>query len=496
MRRIIYYCRFTLLAVFAFGSAVLDPRAVSAEEVYTGTPSKYSQPVIGKQKNSPWWRDFNNPILDKLIGDALKGNFDVKAAQERVRLAEAVSRRSLAPMLPAFSIDVDANMSPLDSMRFQQSELIGDMDGPTTGEPPDDQPTTGEPPDLLYTGSAMLKAGLQADIWGRHYLNYRASELDVSAQSADGDAQAAQLASLIAEVYFDTLAAKARLALLTKQLENNQTLLSLMQKRFEFGQVNALEVLQQRQQVAAAQALLPNARAVVETGIQQLNLLTGKPATRPMHLKAQTLPELPKAPATGSPKDLINNLPALRSAVTRVRASEQRADSAFRGLLPKLSVSGRVGVQALYADEFKSQESWGVGALLSIPLWEGGANHAAVDQANAEQRSAQYALTQSILKAVTEVEAALTREKSQREHLAAVKKQLEAANLAYEEATQRYLAGLDNYLNVLIALNSHQQAQLAALQSQRDLIMSRVRLYTALGGPWTKGLASDIRETK
>jgi multidrug efflux system outer membrane protein len=486
MRRLFYSFRFTLLAVFAFGSATLDPCAVSAEDITAGTPSTYSQPIIGKQKTTPWWRDFNDPTLDKLIGDALKGNFDVKAAQERVHLAEAVSRRNLAPMLPAFSIDVGANILPLSSMQFQQP--------PTSGT--DGSESAIEPPDVAYRGSALLKANLQADIWGRHYLNYSASQLDASAQSADRDAQAAQLASLIAEVYFDTLTAEARLALFTNQLENDQTLLSLMEKRFEFGQVNALEVLQQRQQVAAAQALLPNARAVLETGVQQLNLLTGRSATRPLPLNTQTLPELPKTPATGTPKDLIENLPALRSAVARVRAAEQRADSAFRGLLPKLSVSGEVGAQARYIFDFEGQESWGVGALLSIPLWEGGANHAAVDQANAEQRSAEYALTQSVLKAVTEVESALTREKSQREHFAAVQKQLEAANLAYEEATQRYLTGLDSYLNVLIALNSHQQAQLAVLQSQRDLIMSRVRLYHALGGPWTKGLASDTRETK
>ncbi len=473
-----------ILILISAASALPFTNSAFAEGMPDGMPPAYSTPTPGKPAPTPWWRAFDDPLLTQRIEQALRENRDVEAARYRVREAEALARRNLAPLLPSVSVDVGANMSPFSSVGYQARALMGDQAGPSGAT---------DMPDVFYTGSALLKVGLQADIWGRHYRNYRASELDAAATEDERDGQAAQLAGLVAEIYYDTVAARARLALLEEQLEINRTLLSLMEKRFERGQVTALDVLQQRQQVAATEALLPSARAVVETGLQQLAVLTGRLPTAPLPSTTDRLPELPSPPPTGAPGDLLRNLPELRAANARLRAAERRAESAFRGLLPSLRLSGDVGYQARYIDEFDGQETWGVGAVISVPLWEGGANHAALAQARAAQSAARHALAQSALRAVGDVESALARERLQKEHVNAIQRQLEAAQLASEEAQQRYMAGLDSYLNVLTALNIHQQTQLTAVQSQRDLIIGRLRVCQALGGAWTRGLAAKTR---
>jgi multidrug efflux system outer membrane protein len=179
--------------------------------------------------------------------------------------------------------------------------------------------------------------------------------------------------------------------------------------------------------------------------------------------------------------------------VARLKASEKRSTSAFRALLPRLRFSGEAGYQAQYIDDFETQGVWGVGAVLSIPLYEGGNNHAARKQADAAASVARFTLQQAAFNAVQQVESALAREIEQKNHLAAVQQRREASRLAFQEARERYLAGLDSYVNVLLAVNIYQQAQLGFIQSHRDLIVNRIRIYHALGGAYTSGLGSANR---
>ncbi|HSP80363.1 MAG TPA: TolC family protein, partial [Myxococcaceae bacterium] len=136
----------------------------------------------------------------------------------------------------------------------------------------------------------------------------------------------------------------------------------------------------------------------------------------------------------------------------------------------------------------------GAGASLSVPIWLGGAEHAAIRQARAVETAATASFRQLVLQAAQEVEGVLAREEQQREQVAALERQVEAARLAREESQARYLAGLTNYVQVLTATNAWQQAQLSLLQARRDLLGLRIQLHAAVGGGWTKGLTRPGEE--
>jgi outer membrane protein, multidrug efflux system len=430
----------------------------------------------GPRQGEAWWRAFGDDALDASIEAGLSDNGDVQGAWERVAQTRARSHQSLALALPAVSFDVNVTTAPTDSLGFQ----FGGMPS-IPGE---------EQPDIYHTGSAMLGVAVPLHLWGSALPSFRASLFDTQASEGDGEAQAMALASAVAGAYFDVLAAREQVTLIEGQIAANESLLELTELRYQQSEATGLDVLQQRQQLWASRAMLPQAQMLAQTRDRQLEALIGRPPGTGAGPYAATLPALPQAPGTGQPADLMTNRPDLRASGLRLDAATTRRNATIHAMMPTLQLTAGVGTQAMYMDEYDSIETWSVGAGLSIPIFQGTRNWASFAEARAGARSAEYAHDQLLLQAVAEVDTALLRERGQSEALGAHQGQLEAATLAYSEARALYAGGLASYLTVLTALNTRHQSQLNVLSAHRDLIDARIALYEALGGPWTDSLSA------
>lgn len=425
----------------------------------------------------PWWEILDDGLLRPLVEQALSRNHDVAAATSRILQAEALAIQAFAPMLPALSFDVTSGASPSASLQFGAAPGVYQAGVPAAKQP-----------EVTYNGSAMLKARYEIDVWGRRYLGYAATALGVLASRGDRDVLALTLAAQVGQSYFDAVAARERLGVVEEQLRTNRALLEVTEMRFARGEATGLDVLQQKQQVAGSKAQLPDARASYRVLRQRLALLTATPLGADLPEVAETQRDLPDMPGTGMPLDLMDNRPKLRAAGARLDAAQARAKSVFRNHLPRLSLSGQVGFQGLYRNDWDTDDTWGAGATLSFPLFSGGADYGATEEADASERSARQSLDQLQLQAVSEVDSALIQEHERHEQLAALEEQLDAARQAFEESKLRYGSGLAPYLSVLTALQALQRAELSVVQGRRAVIGSRLQLHQALGGPWTKGV--------
>lgn len=454
-------------------------RGTAGDDTLPSLPPAFDNGPTGAPAEDPYWEQFNDPVLSELVKRGLRGNFDIQTAKERIVQAEAVARQTLAPLLPSVSAEAAWSMRPFDTVSM----------GMTTSVPP----TTGASADLpetMQTLTTLLKASYLVDITGKSYVTRQAALLDAAASEADAETQAANLVSLIVQTYFDAVTAKLRLLMVEEQIRNSEELLKLVETRFKTGASNALDVLQQRQQLEAARAQLPLVRAIIDTSRQQLAALVGAGSVKELPEIQPALPELTDAHPLGTPKRLLNARPDLRAAAKRVDASERRERSAVRALLPTLALNGQVGYQMRYLDEVDNRETWSLGVVLSVPLYMGGVNWAALDQARAAKRGASSTLQQSALNAMRQVESAVINERERRERLRTLVAQQEAAKLTLGEARKRYLVGLTDYLNVLASLGTYQGVQLSVLQAEQDVITARIQLLSALGGDWTRTLLS------
>lgn len=497
----------SLLWLLAGAALAAPPSAERARDALGPSPA-YVVERAGTPAAAPWWSGFEDPALDALLTEALRENPSVLVARANAAVADATRGTARSALLPRLSFDASASASPTDALGFQFGGLSGpstvdvlvgmetlqDVDGdgiPDVALDPAyvavDVPQT-DTADLTWNGSAQLNASWALDLWGANLQTFQASRHQ--ARAAAGDAAAARLstATLVAGAWYDLVHAQARLALVTDQVETNRTLLELVQLRYEGGAATGLELLQQQQQLAATEALLPAASFGVRRGLLRLAVLLGRPPAALLEgfTPADRFPALPPAPPTGTPADLIANRPDLSSAAARVDAAFYSRRSADRAFLPSLGISANAGWQYFRQDELKSTDIWGIGAQASVPLFNGGRLYSGAKSARASEEAAVRTLENAVRTAVQEVDDALLFEDQAAAELDARGRQVAAARRAHDDARDRYLEGLIDLTTMLQTLTALQNAELSLLQSQRTAISARIALHDALGGAWTR----------
>ncbi len=475
-----------LLASTALGGPRVAPVAPAPEARYSsGNPLRADGPDM-------WWTTFGDPALDTLVSEAIEGNFDLLGAQARVHQAEGVTVQRLAPLLPTASFDVGLNASPSSAAAFQVSpqltKLLEDLAALAAsvpgGTPADDDDD--DDPEVTWNGSALFNFGLNIDI-GRSAAALRASQLDAAAAVGDRDGVARILVQQVVGAWLDVRTARARIAVVEQQIATNEALLDITRRRYVGGDSRGLDVLQQQQQLAGTKALLPQAQQVLRLRTIQLATLLGRDPSDPQlpaSPELASLPGLPPAPGVGTPRDLMDLRPDLRSSQLRYKAARAHLVSTALAFAPTFRLTGKVGWNLRWFDEWDSDETWGFGAGLSVPIFGGGQRHGAMRQANGQLDAAATTLSGAVLAARAEVESALAREDTNGARLAALGEQLATSRVAYEESQRQYAGGLVSYLTVLTSLASLQAAELNHLQAHRDLLGARVDLHTALGAPW------------
>ena len=130
------------------------------------------------------------------------------------------------------------------------------------------------------------------------------------------------------------------------------------------------------------------------------------------------------------------------------------------------------------------------------PVFDAGFRRAEVRRTRAvvDERLAAYEFT--VLTAIREVQDAMINEQKQVEYIAALEKRLEAARASYQQALERYLGGLNDYLPVLTSLTSVQVLERGLIVARYQRLVFRVQLHRALGGAWMQKELQNSRDVE
>lgn len=443
---------------------------------YAQDSDSYVNPVPGEVSGKPWWEGLDDPVLTSLIEQGLKGNPDLGAIQQRYKQAKAVALANLSPVLPQVTVEFSGREAAIESLganTIQQMEMAGQ-----------------DVPNSYRSGTAYLVGRLNLDLFGRNIMSHMAARRDALSSEHNRNSLATNLAVSIARAYYDILAGRERLQAVKTQIKANEELLELLQLRYERGDADGLDVLQQKQQLAATKTQLPIAEAVLENSKQQLAVLLGKAPRDQPKIPYGVLPEIITLAPTGRPSDLTANRPDVKAATAKLKGESLRKKSAIVNFLPDISFYAQGGEQATWINEKEQETVWEVGGTISIPIFQGIGNIANYRQSKAGENAARNDLRRTRLAAIQKVEAALTQQKSAKNQLKAFNAQQEAASIALQQSKSRYISGLTNYQSVLTALNSQQQAQFNLIEARVALIDARITLLDSVGGRWTGNLVN------
>lgn len=416
-----------------------------------------------------WWTVFGEEQLNGLIRQALNGNLTVEQAAARLRQSEASALQSGAARFPSLTGTAEAGTTERRS--------------PEAGRVTADDFSLG------------LAASYELDLWGRVAAGHRAARQALEASRLNLETAAMTVAAETASVYFRWQALNGQLAVLNEQLDTNRKILSVIEKRFQTASADALDVLQQRQQVAAAESAIPPVRAALESAYIELCILTGVPPQAGPELHASDLPDLPARPDAGIPADLLANRPDLRAEWAQLAAADWNVSAARAARMPSITLTGA----AAYQDDSTAGlfDNWvkNLAAGLALPLIDGGRRRAEVVRARAAADEQLSAYRAAVLSALGEVDDALSAENRQAEYLERLQAQLKATERTAQEAFRRYTRGSESYFEVLSAEIARQRLEVGVLNAERDLLIGRVRLYRVLGGDWTTVL-EDYRNNE
>ncbi|KVM76696.1 efflux transporter outer membrane subunit [Burkholderia stagnalis] len=412
-----------------------------------------------------WWRGFGDPLLDRLVAQAIDGNQDLAIARQRLLQARAERDQVASRLGPTVSAGGTAN-----ALRSSRA-----LDWP---------PGIGQ----SRTYRLGVDASWELDIFGGTRRAIESADAQVDAIDDDRHAILVSLLAELASDYAALRATQARLRIATDNVASLDATRRLTERSEQHGLGTSFEVAQAHAELELAQAALPPLQANAAQLMHAIGVLTGGfPGTLRDALAAPgaTLPVAPQLPVT-LPSDVIRERPDIRAAERRFAAATAQIGVARAEQFPHFAIPLSVGTTAsLVQDLFTSASvAWSVALEGTQLLYDGGRAQAGVSAARAAAEAARLAYEQRIRVAFREVEDALTDIYAERDRQTALVAAVGSSQDAQSRATRLYRNGLSEYLSVLIAQRATYRARDALALSQLAQVQGVIALYKALGAGW------------
>ena len=426
------------------------------KEAPDGTRWKIAQPAEA-QPRGQWWLAFNDPALTGLIDDATTANATLAVAASRVKQARALAGLSESERSVQLGAGLGAQRSGAE----------------------------GVAPAKLY--QARLSASYEVDLFGRVAAGVSAAQADAAASEATYKSVLLSLQADVAQTYFRLRETDAELATLAQAVDLRAQAVKVNQSRYDNGDIGEFDLARARTELSNARAEAIGLQRQRMQNEHALAVLLGKPAAM-FSAEVNPLPEaglLPVIPA-GLPSALLERRPDITAAQRAIVASNARIGAAKAARFPALSLNGGLGTDAASASNvFKwSAHSWVLGAVVSLPILDGGRNKANVARSEAVLEESVAAYRQSVLLAFAEVEdnlAGLRILGEQGEQLGA---SVVSARRSADLAQKLYAAGRSSYLDLLDAQRNLAAAERSAVQLRGNRAVTTVALIRSLGGGW------------
>ena len=464
--------------LFALGLALLLAGCAGLKPDYTkpvvDLPAGWRDaPADGMQvRDAHWWKVYGDPVLDRLIDEALAHNANVMLAIARVDEARAALFVTSADQRP----QVNANASRARTRVSQRG---------STPLPPGVNP---EFNDTRVTAGVSY----EIDLWGRLRNATQAARADLLATEAARDTVLITLTSDVAQSYFSLRAFDEQLAATRRSLAARTEALGMQKRRFEVGDISEFDYRQLEADVAAERALMP---LLEQQRAQQENALAVLLGQSPRAIYEGALeaggdPEgetVAIVVPAGLPSDLLLRRPDLVQAEQTLIAANARVAVARAAYFPTLSLTGYLGSESVaLSDLFTGPTGiWQAALAAGQPIYAGGRIDAQVQAAGARERQALAQYQLAIQNAFREVRDALVSQAKARERLEAESDRVAALRTTLRFARLRYQNGMTGQLEVLDAernLLAAEQNRIDALRAQRAAIAD---LFKALGGVWS-----------
>lgn len=413
-----------------------------------------------------WWKVLGDPVLVRLEEEAVKSNLDIKVAVSRVWEARYAIGFEKARLYPT-----------VDSTGSYSRKRSGLLESET---------------DFFDIG---FNSSWELDIFRGTRRSVEAAIAKLEAAEANLQDVLVTLTADVALTYISYRTFKARIKVAKDNIRIQRETYELNKSRYEAGLADELIAQQALYNLERTRSLVPTLEIGLEWAKNKLAVLLGK---TPREINSfllssdEKFPEVPREVVVGIPADVLRRRPDVRRAEKDLHTATALIGVATADLYPRFHLFGTIGLESIHATDLFNWSSrfWEVGPGFTWRIFDAGSIKQNIKIQTERQKQALLNYEKTILKALEEVENALIAFEKEQERRESLLKAVSAAEKSEQLASDRYNAGLVDFVTVLDAQRARQALQDDLVQSNGAVVSNLVRLYRALGGGWEnwKGL--------
>lgn len=422
---------------------------------------------------------FSDSTLVALIDTALKSNFDLLRAIQRIEYAKANYRASKAAFLPSLNVGASAGVD-----KFSKNTMngLGNFD---TNLSPNLSQGLGIPdptPDYFLG----LRSSWEIGIWGK-YRNYKKAGYQRLLASEKGrHLVQTSLVSEVAEYYYRLLALDAELEIITRNLTLQQTAVDKIDVLKEGARANELAVQQFNAQLLDTKSLRLMKIQEIVAAENTLNAILGRLPQlikRGKVIKEQTLPN---QLYNGIPSHLLYNRPDVKQAEAMLAAASADVNVARAAFFPSLTINSYAGYNAFDASLLFKPASVAYGAIAGLfaPVFNRYQIRSSYLRSQAERLDAFYIYQKTLVNGYQEVITNLNGIENYRNVYDLKTQEVDALRKAVSASNDLFFAGSASYLEVITARRFVLLSELEQTEAKKEELLFMVHLYRSLGGGW------------
>jgi len=413
-----------------------------------------------------WWKLYDDPVLTKLIEQAMAVNPDLQAAAERFVQARNMMMKARSQYLPQIGLGLGGSNNRISNEKLFRPEGI----------------------DLTqHTVELGGIAAWEPDFWSALRNATRVEIYRAEERAADYGLARLSLQAEIASDYFMLRGFDAQTAIYTQSIDLYKNTLDLVQRQFAGKIASALDVARVESLLFSTETKLAQIQGQRQITEQAIAILVNM---APASFKIEPVDDIRvatfKIPET-IPSTLLERRPDIAGMERRMAQANREIGIARAAFFPNVSFRLGGGYEDSGFNLFKLANSfWSYGAAVSMPVFQGGYRRAQLQQSWSAYRETEDLYRSTVLNAFREVENNLT---LTNRLTVAVNRQDAAvgANLKAQNMTlQLYRGGLASSLEVIYAQLNTLLARIDLVVIKADLLKSSVALNRALGGGWNR----------
>lgn len=439
-------------------------------------PKQYGKNLNQEVPLLVWKEYFKDEALQALIDTALVHNQELNIVLQEIAISKNEVKARKGEYLP--SVGVKAGVG---AERLSEHTLLGSLEhhhqivnGKENPKPL---------PDLL----GGFNFNWELDIWHKLRDAKDAAKMRYLASTEAKNFMVTELVSEIASTYYELIALDQQLAIVQNNITIQQNALEVVRIQKQATRATELAVKKFEAEVLKTQSMQYELEQSITEAENKINYLLGRYPQPIKRSNKNKSPELNLDVAIGLPAQLLDQRPDIKKAALEIAAANLDLKVAKANFYPSLGISSFFGLQAFNPSYWiKAPESilFNIAGDLVAPLVNKNGIKAAYSTANAKQIQAAFTYQQKLINAYVEVANQWNKVQNFNKATALKTKQVQALQSSIEIANDLFRATRADYMEVLMTQRDALEAQVELTTTQRELNLSYVQLYKALGGGW------------